>query len=282
MKRGKKYIFVWISFIILLNRPLLGFCWQSVDLQNNTSNLAINPTYRPGTHLRDCEESICSEMVVLPFGTFLMGSDAKDENGRQNELPLHRVTIWARFAIGLTPVTQGQWKALMGNNPSQFTACGDDCPVENVSWYDVQQYISRLNQKTGKEYRLPSEAEWEYACRSGMRQEYCGGNSADIVAWHSENSQFSTHPVGTKLSNQWGIFDMSGNVREWVEDCFDSYKFAPIDGTAKTENQCKFGRVLRGGSWFDVSQESRAATRNGLEEHYRFASDGFRVARTLH
>jgi len=119
---------------------------------------------------RDCPD--CPEMVIIPAGSFDMGSN----NGEVNEKPVHRVTIAKPFAMGMTEVTQGQWKAVMGNNPSSFSNCGDTCPVEQVSWNDVQGFLQKLNAKTGKQYRLPSEAEWEYACRAEGKQEYCGSD----------------------------------------------------------------------------------------------------------
>jgi len=136
------------------------------------------------------------------------------------------------FSLGKYEVTQGLWQAVMGSNPSEFTACGEDCPVEKVSWNDVHTFLTRLNQLTGKHYRLPTEKEWEQACGSG---EYCGGDNPDVVAWHLGNSNATTHKVGLKQPNAKGLYDMSGNVWEWMEDCYD--------------RNCNTGRVLRGGAW---------------------------------
>ncbi len=170
------------------------------------------------------------------------------------------------FEMGKTEVTQAQWVAVMGENPSHFNKCGDDCPVENVSWIDVKLYIKRLNRKTGQEYRLPSEAEWEYACRAGSQDTYCGGNDVDKVAWTTNNSGGETSPVAGKKPNAWGFYDMSGNVWEWVEDCYDSICDA---------------RVLRGGSWGSEPQGARAAYRCYDGPAFRGSNDGFRLARTL-
>ena len=165
----------------------------------------------PGKIFKDCTD--CPEMVVVPAGSFDMGS-----NNDTNEKPVHRVTINRAFAIGKTEVTQGQWKAIMGNNPSKFVECGDNCPVEQVSWDDAQAFIEKLNTKTGKKYRLPSEAEWEYACRAGGQHEYCGGNNLDSIAWYGAlakpagNSNKTTNPVAAKQANAFGLYDMSGNV----------------------------------------------------------------------
>lgn len=230
-----------------------------------------------GKVFRDCPD--CPEMAEIPAGSFTMGSN----KGEPNEQPLHSVTIAQPFAIGKTEVTQEQWHALMGDNPSNFSACGDTCPVEQVSWDDAQAFIKKLNVKTGKQYRLPSEAEWEYACRAGSQQNYCGSDNADNVAWNGYNSGSflfkKPHPVATKQANAFGLFDMSGNVWEWVEDNYhSSYKDAPADGSAWMGGSM---RVLRGGSWGYDQPFSRAAARSKFAANYRYFSYGFRLARTL-
>jgi formylglycine-generating enzyme required for sulfatase activity len=230
-----------------------------------------------GKVFKDCAE--CPEMVEIPAGSFDMGSN----NGEANEKPVHRVTLARSFAIGKTEITQQQWHALMGNEPSYFTGCGDSCPVEQVSWDDAQAYLQKLNAKTGKQYRLPSEAEWEYACRAGSQQEYCGSDNADNVAWNSFNSgsflRNTPHPAATKQANAFGLFDMSGNVWEWVADSYhDNYNGAPVDGSA-WEGGSK--RVLRGGSWGYDAKYGRAAFRSMFGPSYRYYSYGFRVVRVL-
>lgn len=231
----------------------------------------------PGKEVKDCPE--CPDMVELPAGNFDMGSS----NGEANEKPVHRVTIAKPFAIAKTEVTQAQWQAVMGNNPSYFTACGDSCPVEQVSWDDVQVYIKKLDAKTGRQYRLPTEAEWEYACRAGTQLEYCGSDNADSVAWNSFNSGsyfFNTpHPVATKQANAFGLYDMSGNVWEWVEDAYhENYEGAPSDGSAWGGGSM---RVLRGGAWGGDAKLGRAAVRSKFGINYRYYSYGFRLARSI-
>jgi formylglycine-generating enzyme required for sulfatase activity len=229
---------------------------------------------------RDCQG--CPEMVEIPPGNFDMGSN----NGSGDEKPVHRVTFVKPFAIGKTEVTQGQWKVIMGNNPSKFSDCGDTCPVELVSWNDAKEFIQKLNAKTGKQYRLPSEAEWEYACRAGGHQKYCGSDNVDSVAWYG--SEFgNTHPVAEKQANTFGLYDMSGNVWEWVEDSYhDNYNGAPTDGSAWQGDGAK--RVLRGGSWTNNANDSRSSFRLDLDPRnirggigYRNYIGGFRVASTL-
>ena len=250
----------------------------SATTQVASAPVVVSPVIRPepaasvaGTTFRDCPD--CPEMVVIPAGSFEMGGNGSDEQ------PVHRVTLRS-FSIGKTEVTQGQWRALMGSNPSSFSNCGDNCPVENVSWEDTKQYVSRLSAKTGKTYRLPSEAEWEYACRAGGRHEYCGSDSADNVAWHYGNGGNATHTVAGKKANAWGLHDMSGNVWEWTEDCRnDNYSGAPTDGSVWTSGNCSL-RVVRGGSWNVGPQLLRAALRNGFTTAIRGINLGFRVART--
>lgn len=230
-----------------------------------------------GKTFKDCPE--CPEMVEIPAGSFAMGAN----NGDPDEKPLHSVTIDKPFAIGKTEVTQAQWQAVMGNNPSYFQVCGDTCPVEQVSWEDAQSFIKKLNAKTGKQYRLPTEAEWEYACRAGSQKEYCGSDTADFVSWNSYNSGSfffnRPHPVASKQANAFGLYDMSGNVWEWVEDNYhDSYYGAPEDGSAWVNGSM---RVLRGGSWGYDPKFSRASARSKFAANYHHYSYGFRLARNL-
>jgi formylglycine-generating enzyme required for sulfatase activity len=213
------------------------------------------------------------EMVVIPAGSFEMGSN----DGKSEEKPGHRVTL-KTFAMGKTEVTQGQWKIIMGSNPSNFNKCGDNCPVEKVSWDDVQVFIKKLNAKTGKQYRLPTEAEWEYVCHSGGKQDYCGSEDIGAVAWHSKNSDNKTQPVAQKKANAFGLYDMTGNVREWVEDVYhDNYNGAPTDGKAWAGEGSK--RVIRGGSWDESSQDLRALNRRKDSTSERDKKIGFRLAR---
>jgi formylglycine-generating enzyme required for sulfatase activity len=185
--------------------------------------------------------------------------------------------------MGKTEVTQAQWRAVMGNSPSYFAECGDACPVEQVSWEDVQEFIAKLNAKSGKQYRLPTEAEWEYSCRAGAQQEFCGSDNADSVSWNNANSGkfFGTtpHPVATKQANAFGLYDMSGNVWEWVADSYhDNYAGAPADGSAWEGGSM---HVLRGGSWGKDATNSRSAARYKFGSNYRDFSFGFRLVRTL-
>ena len=170
------------------------------------------------------------------------------------------------YEMGKYEVTQKEWRDIMGDNPSKFSSCGDNCPVEQVSWDDIQVFLQKLNAKTGRQYRLPSEAEWEYACYGGSQTEYCGGNNLDAVGWYNDNSGKTTHQVGQKQANGYGLYDMSGNVWEWMSDCYSS--------------SCD-GRVVRGGSWLSNSYSARSANRINFTPADRNDGYGFRVARTL-
>ena len=246
------------------------------DVRKHTAGLEVaTEKMRPGKVFRDCTD--CPEMVIIPPGSFEMGAT----NGEADEKPTHRVSLAQAFALGKTEITQAQWHAVMGSNPSRSKDCGDTCPVDKVSWNDAQAYIRKLNAKTGKRYRLPSEAEWEYACRAGGRQEYCGSDSLDSVGWYYKNSGSGIRPVAGKQPNAFGLYDMSGNVWEWVEDSYHGdYNGAPTDGSAWQGDGAT--RVLRGGSQNSGPQFVRAAHRVRSEPANRFIRGlGFRVARML-
>ena len=222
------------------------------------------------------------EFALIPAGSFMMGSPS-DESGRDSdEGPQHRVTI-SSFYMMTTEVTQGMWREVMGSNPSHFK--GDNLPVESVSWNDVQEFLTKLNRRDpGKGYRLPSESEWEYACRAGTTTKYHSGNGeSDLgrVGWYRGNSDNRTHPVGQKSPNSWGLYDMHGNVWEWCEDWYhSSYNNAPIDGSAWISPSGS-GRVLRGGSWGYDAGACRSADRYGDGPSDRDSNLGFRLARSV-
>jgi len=224
--------------------------------------------------IKDCAE--CPDMVLLPSGSLLMKLD-KASN------PQSAVTVNVRsFAIGKTEVTQRQWKSIMGDNPSRFVACGPDCPVENVSWKDIAQFIRKLNQKTGQSYRLPSESEWEYAARGGSATDVLFANGAaglEDQAWFIANSRKTPRPVASKKPNAFGLHDLYGNVWEWVEDCFhETYAGLPLDGSAWIAACSSSHRVLRGGSWTDEASSLR--NRGHYAPDIRNLITGFRLART--
>ncbi|MBI3478781.1 MAG: formylglycine-generating enzyme family protein [Nitrosomonadales bacterium] len=245
------------------------------------SLLIVIQTWFGHVHADEQEQSSANNseppMVMIAPGSFNMGSNIPFSD----EKPIHQVNIGYAFELGQTEVTQGQWKAVMGENPSHFSKCGNDCPVENVSWQDVVSFIKQLNVKTGKEFRLPSEAEWEYACRAGKNDEYCGGSSIDKVAWYQLNGGARTSSAAQKAPNGWGLYDMSGNVWEWTQDCWNkSYNGAPTDGSAWESGDCGM-RVIRGGSWSNSPDYLRAANRFKSGSGTKEIELGFRVARSL-
>ena len=219
----------------------------------------------------------------IDAGEFMMGSPEGEEGRHGYEGPAHEVTIYNPFALGTYPVTQREWEAVMVGNPSRFK--GDELPVEDVSWNDVQEFIRRLNDHEGThKYRLPSEAEWEYACRAGTNTLYFFGNDESMLgeyAWYADNSDDKMHPVGQKKPNPWGLYDMHGNVWEWVQDKWhDNYDGVPTDGSA-WESGGGSRRVFRGGSWSSSARICRSAYRYNGAPGSRVESVGFRLLREL-
>jgi formylglycine-generating enzyme required for sulfatase activity/tRNA A-37 threonylcarbamoyl transferase component Bud32 len=215
------------------------------------------------------------EFVLIPPGTFAMGSEK-----RKTEGPAHLVTIDRSFYMARYQTTQAQWFSVIGTRPSKFK--GDDLPVETVSWNDVHQFMEKLNAaRDGYEYRLPSEAEWEYACRAGATTDYCFGDDAGELqryAWYESNSDNRPHPVGEKEPNAWGLYDVHGNVWEWCEDGYwENYGGAPTDGSPRDVQSDLQERVLRGGGWNARARNCRCAWRRRNAERNRGYHDGFRV-----
>ncbi|MDT4955692.1 MAG: hypothetical protein QOJ02_3830 [Acidobacteriota bacterium] len=233
--------------------------------------VAHPPTSGTGREYSEDLNGVKLEMVEIPAGSFCMGSP--DGARESDEHPQHQVTV-QNFYMGKYEVTQAQYQAVMGTNPSEFK--GDNLPVENVSWDAAKEFCRRLSQITGKEYRLPSEAEWEYACRAGTTEDYAG--NPDAMAWYGFNSRNQTHPVGQKQANGWGLYDMYGNVWESCEDIYqDNYNGAPTDGSAWLSRGDPSRRVIRGGAWGNVVALSSAtrfqATTDARDNHL-----GFRLA----
>ncbi|MEO5350406.1 MAG: formylglycine-generating enzyme family protein [Magnetococcus sp. YQC-3] len=215
--------------------------------------------------------------VPVPGGSFEIGCGSWQSRCFDNEKPAHTQEV-EPFLIGKYEVTQGQWQAVMGSNPSRFSACGAECPVESVSWADVQTFIEKLNARGEGSYRLPTEVEWEYACRSGGKPEkYCGGDEAGRVSWGEGSAGKTTHPVGGKAPNGLGIHDMSGNVFEWT--CSDGGKY---DDDGKNHTKCSAGgaaRVIRGGGVFSAPTFVRTTYRISYDPGHQFGGIGFRLVR---
>ena len=224
------------------------------------------------------KDGISIEMVKVEGGTFMMGATPEMKNSWTEERPIHQVTLTNDYYIGKYEVTQSLWCALMDNNPSYFK--GDNLPVEQVSWDDCQKFINKLNDITGRKFRLPTEAEWEYAARGGKKSrgyQYSGSNKISDVAWYSSNSEHKTQPVGLKLANELGLYDMSGNVDEW---CFDRFGFySALSQTNPLGADDGICRVYRGGSWEQIAGFCRSSDRSNYgTSKNRIYNLGFRLA----
>jgi formylglycine-generating enzyme required for sulfatase activity len=239
------------------------------DVLNALDNKSINPR-------------LSIEFVRIPAGKLIMGF-TNDEDRNDNEIPAHKITIRNSFDIGRYPVTQEQWTAIMGYNHSYLK--GNDHPVVNVSWNEIQEFIKKLNEMEGiDKYRLPSEAEWEYACRAGTTTKYSFGDDESKLkdyAWYVENSGDKIHSVGQKKPNPWGLYDMHGNMWEWVQDKYHpNYDGAPSDGSA-WEDRERLYRVARGGCWKSSYSECRSTYRSWNDPGISSYIFGFRILRSV-
>ena len=216
-------------------------------------------------------------MVAVEGGTFTMGATSEQgSDANEDEKPAHEVTL-SDYYIGQTEVTQALWEAVMGSNPSNHK--GDNLPVENVSWNDCQVFIQKLNQLTGKQFRLPTEAEWEYAARGGRKSrgyKYAGSNDIGSVAWYWDNSGNGTHPVATKQANELGVYDMSGNVWEWCSDWYGDYQSSSQSDPQGPSSG--FIRVDRGGSYYDDARRCRVSLRDYGAPDFRSSCLGLRLS----
>ena len=262
------------TYILTLNQ--VGGASASTPSASSTSNVipskstsspqttSSSPTTPSGSVISiPVKNGISIEMVKVEAGSFMMGAPPEIENSCKEEKMVHRVTLTNDYYLGKYEVTQALWKTVMGSNPSEFK--GDKLPVEQVSWNACQDFILKLNSMTGKHFRLPTEAEWEYAARGGRKSrnyQYSGSDSIDNVAWFEGNSSDDTHIVGTKFPNELGIFDMSGNVYEWCQDWYGDYSSSsqtnPTGAVSGTE------RVFRGGSWSSGTKFCRVFCRGFL------------------
>ena len=219
---------------------------------------------------------IAADMLPIEGGSILLGAAPGDREPFNEAAAEHLSTVSA-FQLCRYPVTQAQWLAIMGDNLSRFR--GGECPVENVSWDDAQAFIARLNAFTGKSYRLPTEAEWEFAARGGNLSKgytYAGSNVLDEVGWYEENSNMKTHPVGRKQANELGLYDMSGNVCEWCA-VGEAERLPQSDAPADLASDALV-RILRGGSWLDTAGRCTVAFSYSVLPDYRRFCNGFRLA----
>ena len=251
-----------------------GGYWQHETYSSVWNKIDVGPDPIP-----DLINSIGMKFTLVPAGSFMMGSNLGDSD----EQPVHLVEITKPFYLSMFEVTQAQWQTVMwGNNPSKFKNC-DDCPVENVSWKDVSAFIIRMNNREIRDkYRLPTEAEWEYASRAGSASKWSFGDDETLLsdyAWYEINSESRTHPVGQKIPNAWGLYDMHGNVEEWCQDWYghDYYGRSPV----KDPQGISSGtfRVFRGGSWEGPTIKTSCANRDKSTTSFANRKVGFRLAR---
>jgi formylglycine-generating enzyme required for sulfatase activity len=233
--------------------------------------------------------SIGMEFVKIPAGESMMGSLSNESGRYDDESPVHKITIKKPFYLGKFEVTQKQWNKVMGSNHSSFM--GENLPAENLSWNDVQKFVEKLNHMEGTDkYHLPSENEWEYACRAGTTTRYYFGDDEpklEDYAWYINNSAGSTHAVGQKKPNPWSLYDMHGNVAEWCQDNYNhhnysynlNYSGASLDGGAWEDGSNI--RIFRGGSWSDYARNCRSSNRNYHFSGLTCSSVGFRVLREI-
>ena len=273
---------IWIGVavgVIALFGVLVGLskCSGSETASSFTDSMAVQPNVESEAFQVEKKaftvEGVTFNMVKVEGGTFTMGATSEMSEPCDWEKPTHQVTL-SSYSIGETEVTQALWQAVMGSNPSEFK--GDNFPVENVSWNDCQTFISKLNSLTGQHFRLPTEAEWEFAARGGNRSnhtQYSGSSSIDEVAWYDGNQ---THPVKTKKANELGLYDMSGNVWEWCQDRYDDYSSSSQSNPEGPGNGSD--RVFRGGCWHGAAWGCRSSTRNINPPDYRYNDLGLRLA----
>jgi len=286
-KDGRSLTGFYVAICILLALVCLGtWIWTLIPKwpfdADEARRRQIEASERLGLPVEktvDLGDGVVLELVLIPAGSFKMGSPANEKERRRDE-ELHRVRITKPFYMGKYEVTQEVWQKVMGTNPSEFK--GAKNPVENVSWNDCQEFLKKLN-ALGKErgqFRLPTEAEWECACRAGTKTRFCSGDADGALAdyaWFGANSGGTTHPVGTKKPNAWGLHDLHGNVWEWCRDWYgDDYytRWPKDDPTGPAAGSI---RVLRGGSWYDLPAGCRSAYRGGDNPVYHYENDGLRV-----
>jgi formylglycine-generating enzyme required for sulfatase activity len=262
MKTTLPFIIPRLSVVVALTGVLAGYGQAKSEIEPK-KNLTV-----------DLGAGVKMEFVLIQPGSFLMGS----EKGRADEKPANKVTITKPFYLGKYEVTQEQWQAVMGNNPSFYK--GTNLPVEQVSWDDCQSFLAKLMEKAGSyELRLPTEAQWEYACRAGTTTEYSSGDGDANLgehAWFTANASKQTHPVGEKKPNPWGLFDIHGNVWEWCQDWYGPYSSGDVsDPTGASSGST---RVIRGGSWSHGSRDLWSSFRLKFAPGFRFRSIGVRIA----
>ena len=272
------------TYVLVLNQ--MGMSSNPADVSTTASTVSVSPVQVPAVPSNTIsddvitipvKDGICIEMVKVEAGTFMMGATSEMKDPDSDEKPVHQVTLTNDYYIGKYEVTQALWQAVMGNNPSHFK--GENLPVETVSWNDCQEFISKLNTMTGQNFRLPTEAEWEYAARGGKksrRYRYSGSRKISDVAWYNDNDGVETREVGTKKSNELGIYDMTGNVSEWCQDRYALYSSS--SQTNPIGDNSGGSKVFRGGGWFNQAKHCSSSFRYNNSQDYHFDNLGLLLA----
>ena len=284
MKTTKAIVFT----MIVIGSALLG---QAAGAAEPSTSPATQPSPQPAKELTlDLGNNVSMKLALIPAGKFLMGAK-NEEDLSDDEAPLHNVTISKPFYMGIYPVTQSQWAEVMATTLAQqrdkankdwpFFGEGADNPIYYVSWEEAAEFCTKLSKKTGRTVKLPTEAQWEYACRAGSRTKFgFGANEEDFgdYAWYTKNSDEKTHPVGQKKPNTWGLYDMHGNVWEWCRDWYDKDYYSATGNVLDPQGpEDGAFRVLRGGCWGQVPLRCRSASRMWDFPAGRGGSMGFRV-----
>ena len=279
LSEGSTYTITLVDAYLMSQQSMPQQTQQQTYNSNAQNNIVHQTTSTQTTLSADLlpitVNGVTFNMIKVDGGTFTMGATPEMTDPWNDEKPTHKVTL-SSYYIGETEVTQGLWKAVMGSNPSWFT--GDNLPVEQVSWDDCQQFIDKLNSLTGKKFRLPTEAEWEFAARGGNKShhtQYSGSDNVDEVAWYENNSGNKTHPVKTKKANELGIYDMSGNVFERCQDWYGDYSRKSQKNPAGPKSGTY--RVSRGGCWYSLARHCRSSNRGSNTPDGRFYDLGLRL-----
>lgn len=265
-----------VNFLFVLLIAALAGCAGGLPPQELKAGDTVAPSGVVQTSVIDRTTGM--EFVFVKGGCFQMGDTFG--NGGSDDKPAHEVCV-SDFSFGKYEVTQSQWEKVMGNNPSGFNKCGTDCPVENVSWDMVQDFIRKLNSLSNRQYRLPTEAEWEYAARSGGKKGRWSGIDSETLladyAWYAKNSGEMTHKVGQKKPNALGLYDMSGNVYEWCQDVYQEHYYETSPKNNPSGALSGPLRAMRGGSWADSEYSQRTYARGRDEADGRSDNNGFRL-----
>ena len=261
---------------IQLSKEVVAAIPTANDVAQQASSSSSPVSFGGNTISIPVKNGITIDMVKVEAGTFMMGATSEMQDPFDDQKPVHQVTLTNDYYMGKYEVTQALWQAVMGSNPSFFK--GDDLPVEQVSWNDCQEFVSKLTRMTGRKFRLPTEAEWEYAARGGKKSrgyQYSGSSNISDVAWYDGNSGNKTHPVGMKQANELGIYDMTGNVDEWCQDWYGSYVSSPQTNPIGANSGSK--RVSRGGCWYYTAWICRSSFRDRNTPDCRISGLGLRL-----